>query len=163
MHKILIGLGSNLDSPKEQIHNAIASITAHPLIHAVKSSSLYESRPQGPQDQGNFINAVIRIETTLEPEALLEFLQQIEHQQGRIKTRHWGERCIDLDILFIDGLMNQLNLPHLSIPHPHALKRDFVLIPALEIAPDWMLPDGSVLQAALEDCLKHDLQKLTST
>lgn len=160
MHKVLIGLGSNLDAPVEQVKRAITKIADHKAIRLITCSSLYESLPQGPQDQGNFINAVISIETSLDPEALLKFLQSIERQQGRIKTRHWGERCIDLDILFIEGAMTQLNLPHLIIPHPHALTRDFVLIPAIEIAADWVLPDGSRLQTALADCLKHDLKKL---
>lgn len=163
MYKVLIGLGSNLDAPVAQVKNAITRISDHKAIRLLACSSFYESLPQGPQDQDNFINAVICIETKLDPEALLEFLQSIEQQQGRIKTRHWGERCIDLDILFIEGAMTQLNLPHLIIPHPHALTRDFVLIPAIEIAADWVLPDGSTLQAALAACLKHDLKKLALT
>lgn len=163
MYRVLIGLGSNLDSPIEQIHRAIDTIAEHKANRVSACSSLYESLPQGPQDQDNYINAVICVETALDPEALLGFLQSIEQHQGRIKTRHWGERCIDLDILFIEGATTPLKLPHLIIPHPHALSRDFVLIPALEIAADWVLPDGSPLHSALADCLKHDLKKLTFT
>lgn len=159
MYRVLIGLGSNLDSPVHQIKTAIERISSHACISMVKCSSFYESLPQGPQDQNSFINAVIALDTELEPAALLAFLQSIEQSQGRIKTRHWGERTIDLDILFIENQIVDIQLPDLIIPHPHALTRDFVLIPALEIAPDWRLPDGTLLSAALSNCLKHDLKK----
>lgn len=159
VYRILIGLGSNLDFPIRQIETAISSIAEHDSISVVKCSSLYESLPQGPQDQNSFINAVIAVDTELEPTQLLAFLQSIERAQGRIKTRHWGERSIDLDILFIENQNSEINLPELTIPHPHALSRDFVIIPALEIEPDWRLPDGSRLSDALSNCLKHDLKK----
>ena len=160
MYRVLIGLGSNLDAPVQQINSAIERIIEHDSVSLVKSSSLYESLPQGPQDQNSFINAVIAVDTELEPLALLAFLQSIELTQGRIKTRHWGERTIDLDILFIENQVSPINLPDLIIPHPHALSRDFVIIPALEVAPDWRLPDGTLLNSALADCLKHDLKKI---
>jgi 2-amino-4-hydroxy-6-hydroxymethyldihydropteridine diphosphokinase len=160
MYRVLIGLGSNLDSPCLQLQSAIEHISSHEAISLVNCSSFYESLPQGPQDQDNYVNAVIAIDTTLESQTLLAFLQSIEQQQGRVKTRHWGERSIDLDILFMQGPIANINLPDLIIPHPHALTRDFVLIPALEIAPDWCLPDGTPLSERLPYCLKHDLKKL---
>lgn len=160
MLKVLIGLGSNLNSPVQQLEQAIKTIGEHPAISLVKQSSLYQSSPQGPQDQDNFINAVIAIRTSLTPMQLLKFLQSVEQDQGRIKRRHWGERCIDLDILFIDGALKEIKLPDLIVPHPQALTRDFVLIPAIEIAPDWSLPDGSQLQAYLAMALEHNLQRL---
>jgi 2-amino-4-hydroxy-6-hydroxymethyldihydropteridine diphosphokinase len=157
----LIGLGSNLHSPIQQIKTAINSISAYDGIEFIKASSLYESLPQGPQDQERFINAVIKIQTALEPKALLLILQKIECQQGKVKIRHWGERCIDLDILFIDQLTIEQSNPDLHVPHPHALDRDFVLIPALEIAPEWRLPDQTKLKDHLSTCIKHDLKKLS--
>lgn len=160
---VLIGLGSNLDSPVDQIQKAINTLSLHKDIELIKASSFYESQPQGPQDQDYFINAVILIQTELEPEALLLLLQEIERQQGKVKVRHWGERCIDLDILFLDQTsIKQVN-PELIIPHTHALSRDFVLIPALEIVPEWRLPDQSQLKDHLSSCIKHDLKKLSVT
>lgn len=160
---VLIGLGSNLDSPVDQIQKAINTLSLHKDIEFIKASSFYESQPQGPQDQDRFINAVILIQTELEPEALLLLLQEIERQQGKVKVRHWGERCIDLDILFMDQTtINRVN-PELVIPHAHALNRDFVLIPTLEITPEWRLPDQSQLKDYLSSCIKHDLKKLSIT
>lgn len=161
LKKVLIGLGSNLDSPILQIQTAIKSLSLHKDIALLKISSFYESQPQGPQDQALFINAVILIQTELEPIALLLLLQEVERQQGRVKVRHWGERCIDLDILFIDQTSIKQTNPELCIPHPHALSRDFVLIPALEISPEWRLPDKSQLKDYLASCLQHDLKKLS--
>ncbi|MFT6903730.1 MAG: 2-amino-4-hydroxy-6-hydroxymethyldihydropteridine diphosphokinase [Oleiphilaceae bacterium] len=159
LRKILIGLGSNLNSPIEQIQTAIKTLSFHKDVKILKSSSLYESLPQGPQDQDHFFNAAILIETELDPEALLLLLQTIELKQGKVKVRHWGERCIDLDILFIDQLIIHQSDPDLIIPHPHALTRDFVLIPTLEVAPDWRLPDQSLLKDHLASCIHHDLKK----
>lgn len=157
----LIGLGSNLHSPINQLTSAIHTISGHKCIQLIKQSSFYQSLPQGPQDQDLFINAVIVVETTLKPKELLLALQEIESKQGKVKLRHWGERCIDLDILFIDQLTLRLKSPDLIVPHPHALNRDFVLIPTLEIAPEWLLPDKSPLKNYLSACLKHDLKVLT--
>lgn len=158
----LIGLGSNLDSPIQQIQTSIKTLSLHKEVDVLKVSSLYESLPQGPQDQNRFINAVVLIQTALDPESLLFLLQDIERKQGKIKVRHWGERCIDLDILFIDQLILKLSSPDLIIPHPHALSRDFVLIPALEITPNWQLPDQTLLKDHLASCIKHDLKKLST-
>jgi 2-amino-4-hydroxy-6-hydroxymethyldihydropteridine diphosphokinase len=159
---VLIGLGSNLDAPASQIRAAISRIETIANTRLKKSSSLYESKPQGPQDQDNFINAVILIETTLTPPMLLQALQSIELAQGRIKTRHWGERVIDLDILFYGNETLALESPDLKIPHPHALTRDFVLIPACEIEPNWPLPDKSTLTQHLDHCLNHQLIRIES-
>ena len=159
-HEVLIGLGSNLDRPIEQINAASSSISNHPEIEVIKLSSLYGSSPQGPQDQDDFVNAVLHITTNLSPIELLEFLQQVETSQGRIKLRHWGERCIDLDILFIDQLSLKLDEPDLVIPHPFALLRDFVLIPCLEVCPNWKLPDGSALTDQIHNCETHNLTKI---
>ena len=163
LKSVLIGLGSNLNSPVLQIQTAIHTLSLHDDIELLKTSSFYESQPQGPQDQDIFINAVILIQTELGPEELLLLLQETERHQGKVKVRHWGERCIDLDILFIDQISIKLDNPDLTIPHAHALNRDFVLIPALEIEPEWCLPDQSQLKDYLASCIKHDLKKLPVT
>lgn len=160
-YQAVIGLGSNLHSPVDQITTAINTISEHTCMQVHSCSSLYQSLPQGPQDQDRFINAVIVLQTNLSPTELLLTLQKIEHDQGKIKKRHWGERCIDLDILFIDQLNLSLKHPDLVIPHPYALTRDFVLVPALEILPEWILPDGSMLKDYIKTCLTHELKKLS--
>jgi len=156
-NKVLVGLGSNMDHPEYQINAAIKAINDLSSIRILAQSSLYRSTPQGPQDQGNFCNAVILIDTHLAPVALLKKLQAIEISHGRIKTRHWGERVIDLDILFYGTQVINLENPDLCIPHRHALTRDFVVIPALEIAPHWILPDGSRLGDHKDQCINHQL------
>jgi len=156
--QVLIGLGSNLNNPIAQIQCAITRIQDLKSIRLLKQSPLYESLPQGPQDQDNFINAVILVESTLSPVELLEQLQGIEKQQGRIKYRHWGERVIDLDIIFYGQQQVKEEVPELTIPHPQALQRDFVVIPALDIVANWQLPDASFLKDHAKHCLNHQLR-----
>ncbi len=158
--KVIIGLGSNLNDPVFQLKAAIKNLKALPELEVLKVSSFYSSSPQGPQDQDDYVNAVALIQTTLSPQALLLALQSIEQLQGRIKTRHWGERSIDLDIVFIEQECMQLLEPDLIVPHPYALERDFVVLPCLEICPDWKLPDGSPLSTKAAQCAHHGLSKL---
>ncbi|KZZ61965.1 hypothetical protein A3763_22570, partial [Oleiphilus sp. HI0128] len=132
LNQVLIGIGSNLESPRLQVIKAIEALSRHPELKLMSSSSLYSSCPQGPQDQDDFVNAVIWLETALEPLALLKCTQTLEAEFGRIKTRHWGERIIDLDILFYNDETLSSDDPDLRIPHPYALERDFVLVPAIE-------------------------------
>lgn len=157
----LVGVGSNLESPIDQVERAIQYIENHQSISLVKKSSLYRSCPQGPQDQDDFINAVILISTELTPVQLLTELQHIEQSQGRVKTRHWGERIIDLDILFYEQETIKETKPDLLVPHPQSLQRDFVLVPAIEIAPDWLLPDGRALKLLLNQCISHQLERVS--
>jgi len=139
----IIGLGSNLGDPESTIRIAIDAIDGLSESRVLATSSFYLSTPQGPQDQPSFVNAVILAESQLEPFDLLGNLQSLESRLGRVKTRHWGERQIDLDILFYSG--PDINTAQLTIPHPRALDRDFVVLPALEVVPDWHLSDGSKL------------------
>ena len=162
VNKVLIGLGGNLEDPRVQVLKAIKTIGHHPDMVLKGQSSLYNSSPQGPADQDDFVNAVILIETTLSATQLLRETQAIEHQFGRVKTRHWGERIIDLDILFFNKEIISIEAPQLTIPHPHALKRDFVLIPAIELAPDWQLPDNSYLKEHQHTYLNHNLKRISA-
>ena len=158
--EVLIGLGSNLDNPQQQVLEAIKAISALDSLSFLAASSLYESSPQGPQDQENFCNAVMLVSTNLLPSHLLSALQSIENNFGRIKTRHWGERIIDLDILFYGQTTVDTATPDLHIPHREALTRDFVIIPALEVAPHWRLPNGQPLKNYQDQCLNHQLTKI---
>lgn len=147
-----IGLGSNLSNPIEQLQKALNSIDALPSTQLLQSSSFYGSKPLGPQDQPDFVNAVCKIQTDLSAKELLHCLQKIELQQGRIKKRHWGERLIDLDVLLFGDEV--IFTEELTVPHSQIALRDFVLIPLVEIAPGLVIPKLGPIEAlipAIED------------
>jgi len=147
-----IGLGSNLSNPIDQLKTALQSIDALPSTQLLQSSSFYGSKPLGPQDQPDFVNAVCKIQTNLSAKELLHQLQKIELEQGRIKKRHWGERLIDLDILLFGN--DIISTDELTVPHAQIALRDFVLIPLVEIAPGLVIPKLGMVEpliAALED------------
>lgn len=155
-----IGLGSNLDSPKEQVTTAIAEITALEGVDAVKASSLYRSLPMGPQDQPDYINAVVAVDTHLDPHTLLDALQQLEQEHGRERIRHWGERTLDLDIIVYDDLI--LTDERLNIPHPGLAERAFVLYPLAEVAPTLIVPTHGPISELLAQCNATGLERLDS-
>lgn len=140
MIRCYIGLGSNLDNPRQQVINACLALKQLPQSRLIAASSLYSSKPVGPQDQPDFINAVAAIDTTLAPEALLDQLQAQEQRQGRVRRRHWGERTIDLDLLLYGE--HCILTERLTVPHKELTKRSFVVVPLLEIAPALSLPNG---------------------
>ena len=129
---VYIGLGSNLGKREMYLSFALKAIEKIAVI--TKRSSVYETEPKGYKNQGNFLNMVIEIETRLNPRALLQKLQKIENELGRERLIRFGPRTIDLDILLYEDCA--LNAPDLVIPHPRMDKRDFVLKPLKEIAPD---------------------------
>ncbi|MFO8045295.1 MAG: 2-amino-4-hydroxy-6-hydroxymethyldihydropteridine diphosphokinase [Halomonas sp.] len=139
-HRAWIGLGSNLDDPRQHIEQALEEIDCLPLTCRLNASRCYASRPLGPQDQPDFINAVALIDTLLSPLALLDQLQALEQRHRRVRARHWGPRTLDLDLLLFDDSV--LDLPRLSVPHPELTRRAFVVVPLLELTPELMLPDG---------------------
>lgn len=142
-HIAFLGLGANLDDPARQIAEALEQIQDIPSVELLQCSKFYASKPLGPQDQPDYVNAVCQIAVSLSPQELLAQCQQIEQQLGRVKKRHWGERTIDVDILLYDDL--QLHSDLLTIPHAQMHLRDFVLVPLAEIAPQLQIPDiGSV-------------------
>jgi len=135
-----LGLGSNIGDRRANLAEALQHLGQLPAIEIVKTSSIYETAPVGPQDQPDFFNQVVQAEVTCSPRQLLELLQKIEQDMGRVRRRRWGERIIDIDILLYgDETMDE---PDLQIPHPQMLARQFVLVPLAEIAPDLVLPDG---------------------
>jgi len=133
-HLVYIGLGSNLSNDSgnsrqilQQAVQALMQLATGP----VKVSGLYLSKPMGPQDQPDYLNAVAGFETQLTAQELLAALQQIEQQAGRIRLRRWGERTLDLDILLYAEQC--IDTPELTIPHVGILQRNFVVIPLLEL------------------------------
>ena len=159
MIEVYIGLGSNLSLPEKQIQAACTSLAALPNTELLKCSSLYQSRPMGPQDQPDYVNAVALIKTELSPETLLKHTQLIENQQGRTrKANRWGPRTLDLDILLYGK--QQIDTECLSVPHPGMQQREFVLYPLIEIAADLILPSGEKLSDLVRACPINGLQKM---
>ncbi|MFC0322371.1 2-amino-4-hydroxy-6-hydroxymethyldihydropteridine diphosphokinase [Gallibacterium melopsittaci] len=158
MNNVYIALGSNLNQPLQQLITALQTLKHHPDLQLIAVSPFYASRPLGPQDQPDYVNAVAQLHTTLTPLALLDVLQAIEQQQGRVRLRRWGERTLDLDIL----LFNQdiIQSERLTIPHCEMKNREFVLIPLFDIAPSLILPDGQPLSDAVKPFLQHTMQKI---
>lgn len=134
MVEAYIGIGSNLENPIFQVNAAIESLAYLPDTKLVSFSSLYASKPQGPQDQPDFVNAVAKIATHMSATALLSALQTLEREQGKVKKRHWGERLIDLDVLLYGSMT--IETSELVVPHPEMQSRDFVLLPLRELASD---------------------------
>ncbi len=131
MQKTLIGLGSNLGDSLEILKEAVIKLRK---IGDVRVSRLYQSPPMGPQDQPNYHNAVAELMTDLTPLALLDALQNIENESGRVRLRHWGERTLDLDLLLYaeKNIINE----RLTVPHIGILERDFVVVPLLDLDPE---------------------------
>lgn len=143
MNKVYIGLGSNLEDPLAQMHSAIAELTQHPDILSFTVSKLYRSKPVGPQDQPDYINAVAHFMTPLSGIETLDVLQSIEQNHRRVRERHWGPRTLDLDILLFNT--DSLDLPRLKVPHPYMLERGFVIRPLLDLAPELLLHNGTTV------------------
>lgn len=152
-----IGLGSNLSAPVEQLQQALHHISAEARCSELRCSSLYASKPMGPQDQPDYVNAVARLIWQGSPIALLDTLQRIELEQGRVrKAERWGPRTLDLDILlFADQV---INTQRLTVPHYGMKQREFVLYPLRELSPELTLPDGSRLLELIQHCPINDLQ-----
>lgn len=157
MNTCFIGIGSNLGDPIAQAKQAIAALEAICETQLVSVSSLYASKPMGPTDQPDYVNAVAKIETTLEPLALLDALQHIEQHQGRVrKAERWGPRTLDLDILLIDDLT--IEHSRLTVPHYGMREREFVLYPLAEITSQLTLPDGTALEQLIKHCPRNGLE-----
>ncbi len=144
-----IAVGSNLGDPVAQAQQAINALKTLPKTQVTKVSSLYSSQPMGPQDQPDYINAVVEIHTELLPLDLLEATQAIEQQQGRVrKDERWGARTLDLDILLYGN--ETIDDPRLTVPHYGMKVREFVLYPLAEIVPNFILPDHTPLVDLLQ-------------
>lgn len=150
-----IGLGSNLEQPVTQLARAISALNELPDTRVLRASQMYANPPMGPQDQPDYVNAVALITTRLAPSALLEGLKGLEQAAGRLFTRVWGARVLDLDILTYGDMT--VNTPTLTIPHRGIAERRFVLAPWHEIAPDTRLPDGRLIAKLLSAAPNHPL------
>jgi 2-amino-4-hydroxy-6-hydroxymethyldihydropteridine diphosphokinase len=139
-----VGIGSNLDSPRERVLEAIERMKALAATRVELRSHLYLTRPLGPQDQPDFVNAAVGLLTQLTARDLLGALLGIERTMGRNRQERWGPRVIDLDLLWmVDAVIDE---PGLTVPHPGVSTRNFVLYPLADIAPMIKIPGfGPVL------------------
>ncbi len=141
MVTVFIGLGSNMQEPREQLLAAKRALQSHPHIQVQACSDLYQSRAMTLENsaaQDDYLNAVMQLQTDLSADALLDELQTIENQQGRVRTARWAARTLDLDILLYD--QQQIHTARLDIPHPGICERNFVLFPLRQIAPNCIVP-----------------------
>lgn len=153
MATVYVALGSNLDDPLAQLTQAVDSLKK--FAKNLKVSPFYGSKPLGPQDQPDYVNAVVKFETELEPLVLLDALQAIENQQGRVRLRRWGERTLDLDILLYDNV--QLQTERLTLPHYDMHNREFVIVPLYDLSPELILPDGTSLAELYQQFKYHQM------
>jgi 2-amino-4-hydroxy-6-hydroxymethyldihydropteridine diphosphokinase len=166
MPKAFIGLGSNLSglsegihhSPRNQVNEAIKKISQCADITLLKTSSYYQTPAIGPGEQPDYINAAIKIETCLDAYELLEVLQLIETQQGRVRTERWGARTLDLDILTYDQRIE--TTPQLTLPHPRAHERAFVLAPLVDLSPDLVIAGHGKVSDLLANCSMQGIVRL---
>jgi len=158
MRDAFIGLGSNLEDPTAQLASAVASLAALPQSTLVAQSAFYSSRPVGPQDQPDFVNGAIWLQTRLDALGLLDQLQAIEQQHGRKRTQRWGPRTLDLDILLFGT--EAIEHERLTVPHRELPNRDFALQPLLDLKADLALPDGRTIAELRQQCPDNGLRVL---
>jgi 2-amino-4-hydroxy-6-hydroxymethyldihydropteridine diphosphokinase len=139
-----VAIGSNLESPRERVLEAMQRLGALGAADTQLRSRLYLSRPMGPQDQPDYVNAAAGLLTRDTPQELLVRLLDIERNMGRIQRERWGPRVIDLDLVWmVDAAVDE---PGLKVPHPGVSTRNFVLYPLADIAPTMKIPGmGTVL------------------
>ncbi|WP_159566941.1 2-amino-4-hydroxy-6-hydroxymethyldihydropteridine diphosphokinase [Budvicia diplopodorum] len=156
MTQVFIALGSNLNHPLTQVESALEAIRQIPHTRLVKCSPFYRTKPLGPQDQPDYLNAVIELDSELLPEPLLDATQAIELNQGRVRKDHrWGPRTLDLDILLYGN--QTIDTPRLTIPHYDMHNRGFMLYPLADIAPELIFPNGTSLVERLQHIPKEGL------
>lgn len=148
MRQVVIGLGSNLGDRAQLLRAAVADLEAADGVDIVAASPVVVTRPVGgPEDQPDFLNAVVKIQTTLGPFELLELCQAVENAHDRVRDVRWGPRTLDLDIIDFGGL--RMDEPILTLPHPRAAERAFVLVPWAMMEPEARL-NGQAVRALAE-------------
>jgi 2-amino-4-hydroxy-6-hydroxymethyldihydropteridine diphosphokinase len=133
-----VAIGSNLNHPQARVQEAFERLATLPATRLLHRSRLYRTRPMGPQDQPDFVNAAAGLLTQLGARQLLQSLLQIETGMGRSRQQRWGPRVIDLDLVWMHG--ETIDEPGLTVPHPGVSTRNFVLYPLADIAPTLAIP-----------------------
>ena len=156
MTNVFLGIGGNLGDRRGTMRAAVQAL--RPELARVQVSSLYETVAWGLTDQPDFLNAVLRGDTSLKPLELLDKIQAIENKLGRVREQHWGPRTIDIDILLYGSEV--IDEPRLTVPHPYMTQRGFVLRPLADLAAGLTLPDGSLVGELLTTVSQDDLRRI---
>jgi len=151
---IFLGLGSNLGDRGQALQSAVQHIAILPETAVLRCSSVFETEPWGEMEQNAFYNAVVEIHTVLDPQALLAAVKGIERKMGRIESKKYGPRLIDIDILLYGSTV--LDLKHIAIPHPMLPRRQFVLKPLRELAAEMIHPVEQATIADLDNACTDD-------
>lgn len=146
MTRAVVALGANLGNREATLRGAVKALSE--LGDVVSRSSLYETAPVGPP-QPAYLNAVALVDTALPAREVLERLLDIERRFGRERRLRWGPRTLDLDLIACGDTV--VSEPGLTLPHPEAARRAFVLVPLCEVAPDWPFPDGRTARQLLAE------------
>lgn len=146
--KAVVALGSNQGDRVNFLKNALTELKNDSRIQITKVSKIYQTKAVGGVTENPFLNAVLELETDLTPNQVLDFLKDVEIKNLRIRQQKWGDRTLDLDLITCDDLV--LDSEELTIPHPLAHTRGFVLVPWVEINPQAYIPN----QGAIADLLK---------
>jgi len=159
MAEALLALGGNVGDVRATFDRAVAMLSEGGAVRLLARAADYRTPPWGVTDQPAFVNCCLRVDTTLTPRALLTRTQSIETVLGRNRAteRRWGPRTIDIDLIAYGDV--RCAEPDLTLPHPHALERAFVLVPLAEIALDWVI-DGITVAAALARLDPGGIEKL---
>ena len=160
MPQVFVALGANLAEPVQQLTHAVDALQSIALDKSVVVSPFYTSAPMGEITQPDYVNAVAKFDTDLSAIALLDALQLIEQQQGRVRLQHWGPRTLDLDILLYAN--DIIQTPRLVVPHYGMQQRSFVLVPLQDIEPNLTLPCGTLLNDLVTAQMRNELQKITA-
>ena len=158
MHRAYVGIGSNLGNRLLNVERALAAIGAFGKI--LRRSSFYQTAPWGNPAQPRFLNAVVLLQTQLEPRALLAGLRAVEEELGRVRSVRWGPRAMDLDLLLYDD--REIDEPDLQVPHPHMHERAFVLVPLAEIDDRFEMLRDALPAAELAGVVPLERESVTS-
>lgn len=138
MVQAVVAVGGNLGDVGQTFDRAIELALEHPDVQSVRSAERFRSVAMGADAGDSFVNSAWVVETTLEPLAMLDLLQQIENELGRRREVRWGPRTLDLDLIFYGDQV--IDLPRLVVPHPHCWFRQFVLAPVVSLVPEFVHP-----------------------
>jgi 2-amino-4-hydroxy-6-hydroxymethyldihydropteridine diphosphokinase len=156
-----VAIGSNLADPWRQVEQAFAALSRLAGTKLIRRSGLWRSRPMGPQDQPEFVNAAAGLLTALDPRKLLEAMQAIERNMGRTQpVQHWGPRVIDLDLVVYSD--ERRDEPGLTLPHPGLHQRNFVLYPLAEIAAELWVPGFARVRRLRDQVSPEGIERLAA-
>ncbi len=158
MIPVYVGLGSNLGDSRRELETALQELGGLRSTRLAQRSSVYRTAPLGYAAQNDFLNAVARLETTIEAEALLDELLAIERRHGRERGFANAPRTLDLDLLLYGE--QSIATPRLTVPHPRMHERAFVLAPLAEIAPDATVPGRGAVRELLAACAGQRVQRI---